>query len=101
MRHESQAIVIEKLRKLIETIEGLPATAVVNCFGGTRHDSEFSIQLSNETFSEMFAGETVELWQGSHASIHVGDAKYYAGILTTRADGPYVMPALETAKGGA
>jgi len=103
MRHESQEFVIGRLRAAIAGVELLPEPVVVRTVTVSRHTEELGIQIDADSFREMFAGtEVYRYCGGTMANGYIGDSKFYTSIIAEPEaviDGPYVMPALETAKG--
>lgn len=100
MRHESQAIIIEKLHKLIATIEALPESmSLFQAEAWRNSDSE--IFLDDDSFAAMFAGQEVTS-QGTTAFKVVDGCRFKGRLVEYKTEHtPYLMPALETAKGGA
>lgn len=97
-RHESQAAVIAKLHKLIATIEALPEeTSLFQAEAWLNGENE--IFLDKGSFAAMFASQEVTS-QGTTAFKIVNGCRFKGGIATLP-EGPLVMPALETVKGGA
>lgn len=93
MRHTSQATIIEKLHKLIATIEALPEGTALFMAESWLH-SENELFLEGESFAELFAGQ--EVTSQGVTVFKIVDGCRFKGSHASIPDGPYTMPELDS-----